>query len=140
MESEEMSARSAWLPRRDARVESFVAVPSAGCARMPERLRRRLDVCARWSRGDQAGPRRGDRDNGARPTGPALVGDMSGSKAAYWARCFGDSGEVIQHSFWLFDTEDDARAAETIFNSLRDMPEAPAILIGVDVCEVTAQM
>ena len=49
----------------------------------------------------------------ARDHGPALVGDMSGSKAAYWARCFGDSGEVIQHSFWLFDTEDDARAAET---------------------------
>jgi hypothetical protein len=58
----------------------------------------------------------------ARDHGPALVGGMSGGKAAYWARSLGDSGELIQHSFWLFD------------------PEAPAVFISADVCEVVAQM
>ena len=42
--------------------------------------------------------------------------------------------------FWLFETEADARAAETVFNSLRAMPQAPAVLISADVCEVIAQM
>ena len=50
----------------------------------------------------------------ARDHGPALVGGLSGGKSAYWARSFGDSGELIQHSFWLFDTEDDARAADRL--------------------------
>jgi hypothetical protein len=76
----------------------------------------------------------------ARDHGPALVGGMSGGKSAYWACSLGDSGELIQHSFWLFDTEDDARAAETVFKGLRDMPEAPAVFISADVCEVVAQM
>lgn len=76
----------------------------------------------------------------ARDHGPALVGGLSRNKSAYWARSLGDSGELIQHSFWLFDTEDDARAAETVFNSLREMPEAPAVFISADVCEVIAVM
>ena len=38
---------------------------------------------------------------------------------AYGARAVEDGGELIQHSFWLFETEADARAAETVFNSLR---------------------
>jgi hypothetical protein len=76
----------------------------------------------------------------AREHGPALVGGMSGNKAAYWARALDDGGTMIQHSFWLFETEEDARAAETIFNSLRDMSEAPARFISADVCEVIAQM
>jgi hypothetical protein len=75
----------------------------------------------------------------AREHGPSLVGGMSG-KAAYWVRPLDDSGRVIQHSFWLFEAEADAREAETVFNSLRDMPEAPAGFIGSDVCEVVAQM
>ena len=70
--------------------------------------------------------------------GPTLVAGMSGS-AAYWVRARDDSGTVIQHSFWLFGTEEDARAAETVFTSLRDMPEAPARFISADVCEVIAQ-
>jgi len=41
---------------------------------------------------------------------------------------------VIQHSFWLFETE------ETVFNSLREMPQAPASFISADVCEVIAAM
>ena len=76
----------------------------------------------------------------AREHGPALVGGMSGSKIAYWARALDDRGKLIQHSFWLFENEDDARAAETTFNSLRDMPQAPAVLISADVCDVIAQM
>jgi hypothetical protein len=76
----------------------------------------------------------------AREHGPTLVGGMPGSQAAYWARALDDSGKLIQHSFWLFGAEEDARAAEAVFGSLRDMPEAPARFISADVCEVTAQM
>jgi hypothetical protein len=74
----------------------------------------------------------------AREHGPALVGGMAGSKLAYWARALDDRGKLIQHSFWLFETEEDARAAETVFGSLRDMAEAPAVFISADVCEVIA--
>lgn len=70
--------------------------------------------------------------------GVAMVQGMAGASAAYWARS-SDDGEVIQHSFWLFDTEENARTAEATFNTLRDMPEAPAIFIDVDVCEVIGQ-
>ena len=76
----------------------------------------------------------------AREHGPTLVGSMAGSKAAYWARGLDDAGKVIQHSFWLFEAEEDARAAETVFSSLRDMSEAPARFISADVCEVIARM
>jgi hypothetical protein len=76
----------------------------------------------------------------AREHGPALVGGMSGSKGAYWARALDGGGNVIQHSLWLFEAEDDARAAEAVFTSLRDMPEAPAVFISADVCEVIAQI
>ena len=75
----------------------------------------------------------------ARDHGPSLVGGMSG-KLAYWARTLDDGGKVIQHSFWLFETEEDARAAEKVFGSLREMPEAPADFISADVCEVIAAM
>jgi hypothetical protein len=76
----------------------------------------------------------------ARDHGPTLVGGMSGSKFAYWARSVDDRGELIQHSFWLFEAEEDARAAGIVFESLRDMPQAPAVFISADVCEVIAQM
>jgi hypothetical protein len=56
------------------------------------------------------------------------------SAGGYWARSHG--GDIIQHSFWLFDTEENARAAEATFNTLRDMPDAPATFISVDVCEI----
>jgi heme-degrading monooxygenase HmoA len=76
----------------------------------------------------------------ARERGPLLVGGMPGSKAAYWARPVDESGEVLQHSFWLFETEADARAAETVMNSLREMPEAPAEMVSTEVCEVISTM
>jgi hypothetical protein len=69
--------------------------------------------------------------------GVAMLQGMPGSAGGYWARTLG--GDIIQHSFWLFDTEQDARAAETMFSSLRDMPDAPAIFVSVDVCEVIGQ-
>jgi hypothetical protein len=65
---------------------------------------------------------------------PMLQG-MSGSVSGYWARS-ADNGDGFQHSFWLFDTEEHARAAEVTFSSLREMPEAPATFVSVDVCEV----
>lgn len=66
--------------------------------------------------------------------GVAMLQGMAGSTGGYWARTL--EGDIIQHSFWLFDTEEDARAAETTFNKLRDMPDAPATFVSVDVCEV----
>jgi hypothetical protein len=76
----------------------------------------------------------------ARDHGPSLVGGMSGNKLAYWARALDERGKLIQHSFWLFETEGAARAAEAVFNSLRKMPQAPASFISADVCEVIAAM
>jgi hypothetical protein len=70
--------------------------------------------------------------------GAAMLQGMTGSIGGYWARTL-DSGDLIQHSFWLFDTEADARGAEATFNTLRDMPEAPATFVSVAVCEVIGQ-
>jgi hypothetical protein len=66
--------------------------------------------------------------------GVAMLQGMTGSAGGYWARSHGS--DIIQHSFWLFDTEENARAAEATFNQLRDMPDAPATFISVDVCEI----
>ena len=52
--------------------------------------------------------------------GVAMLRGMAGSAGGYWARSL--EGDIIQHSFWVFDTEDNARAAEATFNQLRDMP------------------
>ena len=70
--------------------------------------------------------------------GVAMLQGMAGSVGGYWARSV-DGSEVIQHSFWLFESEQDARAAEATFSTLRDMPEAPAVFVSVDVCEVIGQ-
>jgi len=74
----------------------------------------------------------------ARNHGPSLVSGMSGNKLAYWAGTHDERGRLIQHSFWLFETEEDAQAAENVFSSLREMSEAPADFISADVCEVIA--
>jgi hypothetical protein len=66
--------------------------------------------------------------------GAGMLKGMAGSAGGYWARSM--EGDIIQHSFWLFDTEENARAAEAAFSQLRDMPEAPATFVSVDVCEV----
>ncbi len=70
--------------------------------------------------------------------GVAMLRGMSGSAGGYWARA-NEGDDLIQHSFWLFDGEEAARAAEATFNTLRDMPEAPASFVSVDVCEVIGQ-
>ena len=70
--------------------------------------------------------------------GVAMLRGMAGATGGYWARSL-DSDDIIQHSFWLFDTEQNARAAEATFNRLRDMPDAPATFVSVDVCEVVGQ-
>ena len=70
--------------------------------------------------------------------GGAMLQGMAGSAGGYWARTL-DGGEIVQHSFWLFDTEENARTAEATFNQLREMPDAPATFVSVDVCEVVGQ-
>jgi hypothetical protein len=70
--------------------------------------------------------------------GIEMVRAMPGSRAAYWARGV-DFSDRVQHSFWLFETEEDALAAEATFRTLRDMREAPARFVSVEVCEVIGQ-
>ena len=69
--------------------------------------------------------------------GPSMLAGMTGTAGGYWARTV--AGDLIQHSFWLFDSEENARAAEATFNRLREMPDAPASFVSVDVCEVVGQ-
>ena len=69
--------------------------------------------------------------------GVAMIHAMAGSAGAYWARAI--DGELVQHSLWLFDTEQNARKAQATFNSLREMPDAPASFVSCDVCEVVGQ-
>jgi hypothetical protein len=71
--------------------------------------------------------------------GVPMIRGMAGSAGAYWARAV-DGSELVQHSFWLFDTEENARKAEATFNSLRDMLDAPASFVSCDVCEVIGQV
>ena len=70
--------------------------------------------------------------------GVAMLQGMTGSAGGYWARSV-EGGELVQHSFWLFESEESARTAEATFNTLRDMPEAPATFVSVDVCEVVGR-
>jgi hypothetical protein len=69
--------------------------------------------------------------------GVAMLRGMAGSVSGYWARTL--EGDMVQHSFWLFDTVEHARVAEATFNRLREMPDAPATFVSVDVCEVIGQ-
>jgi hypothetical protein len=70
--------------------------------------------------------------------GVALVNGFPGSRGGYWARTV-DGEDLVQYSFWLFDGEEGARAAERTYQTLREMPEAPATFVSVDVCEVVGQ-
>lgn len=67
--------------------------------------------------------------------GIAMLQAMAGSSGGYWSRSIAE-GDLTQHSFWLFDTEHHAQAAADVFGGLRNMPEAPATFLSVDVCEV----
>ena len=88
-------------------------------------------VMIKPDRADEAGSMIGER-------GVAMLQGMTGSAGGYWARSF-DEGDIIQHSFWLFDTEKNARAAEATFTQLRELPDAPATFLNVDVCQVIGQ-
>ena len=70
--------------------------------------------------------------------GVPMIQGMAGSSSAYWARPV--DGSPIQHSLWLFDSEENARSAEATFNSVREMPDAPVTFVSVDVCEVIGQV
>jgi hypothetical protein len=70
--------------------------------------------------------------------GAELLEGIPGSRGGYWARTV-DDGDLIQHSFWLFDTEDGARSAESTFSTLREMPDAPAVFVSVEVCEIVGE-
>jgi hypothetical protein len=69
--------------------------------------------------------------------GVPMVQNMDGAAGAYWARTL--NGDLIQHSFWLFNNEQNARTAEATFTQLRDLPNAPATFISADVCEIVTQ-
>ena len=69
--------------------------------------------------------------------GEAMLRGMAGAVGGYWARS--RAGDRLQHSFWLFDTEAHARAAEATFARLRDLPDAPATFVSVEVGEVVGQ-
>ena len=86
-------------------------------------------VVIKPDRADEAGSMIGER---------GVLQGMTGSAGGYWARSL-DEGDIIQHSFWLFDTEKNARAAEATFIQLREMPDAPATFLNVDVCQVIGQ-
>jgi hypothetical protein len=77
---------------------------------------------------------------GGRPEAIVLGGPpqgMAGSAGGYWART--RESDIIQHSFWLFDTDENARVAEANFGQLRHLPDAPATFISVDVCEIVGR-
>jgi hypothetical protein len=69
--------------------------------------------------------------------GVPMLQAMPGCAGGYWARTA--DGDIVQHCFWLFDTEGNAKAAEQTFSQLRDMPDAPATFVSVDVCEIVGQ-
>jgi hypothetical protein len=70
--------------------------------------------------------------------GPALLQGMAGSAGGYWSRSL-DGDTVIQHMFWLFDSEQNARTAQATTETLRELPEAPAEFVSADVCEVVGE-
>jgi hypothetical protein len=72
-----------------------------------------------------------------RERGITMLRGMAGSAGGYWARNL--DGDLVQHSFWLFDTEENARAAAATFSQLRGLPDAPATFLSVDVCEIIGQ-
>jgi hypothetical protein len=71
--------------------------------------------------------------------GVGMFREMRGSHRAYWGRPSDHADETVQHSFWLFDTEENARTAASTFCSLRDMPDAPAVFVSCDVCEIVGE-
>jgi len=70
--------------------------------------------------------------------GVSMVNGFPGSRGGYWTRTV-DGQDLIQHSFWLFDDEEGARVAEATYHTLREMADAPATFISVEVSEVVGK-
>jgi hypothetical protein len=68
--------------------------------------------------------------------GIAMVEGMAGSKTEAGGREATRTMTSFTIRFWLFDKRENARAAGRIFKTLREMPEAQATFISVDVGEV----
>jgi hypothetical protein len=66
--------------------------------------------------------------------GVPYVQSLPGFSSGYWTRNV--DGELIQHSFWLFETEEGARAAERNYVIPED---GPATLVSVEVSVVVGQ-
>jgi hypothetical protein len=67
--------------------------------------------------------------------GEAMVKGMAGIVAGYWTRTLESD---IQHSIWLFDSLENARAAAAVFG--KGPPAgAPATFVSLEVCEVVGQ-
>jgi hypothetical protein len=69
--------------------------------------------------------------------GVTLLQRMAGSSGGWWYRTTHE-GDLVQHSFWLFDTESHAQAAEEAYHEFRAGPLARTSLISVGVHEVFA--
>jgi hypothetical protein len=70
--------------------------------------------------------------------GVTMLQHMAGSSGGWWYRTLQD-GDLVQHSFWLFDTKEHAVAAWEAFHVVRAGPTTPTKTITVDVHEVFAQ-
>jgi hypothetical protein len=67
--------------------------------------------------------------------GEAMVRGFAGIVAGYWTRTLdGD----LQHSVWLFDSLENARAAAAVFGK-GPPPGSPATFVSLDICEVVGQ-
>jgi hypothetical protein len=64
--------------------------------------------------------------------GEAMVRGMAGSVVGYWARTLDSE---IQHSLWLFDTLENARAAAAVFGK-GPPPGAPATFVSLEIAEI----
>jgi hypothetical protein len=71
--------------------------------------------------------------------GVGMFRAMNGAQRAYWSRPVDDAAPLVQHSFWVFETEEDARTAAGTFSLLREAPDAPAVFVSCDVCEVIGE-
>jgi hypothetical protein len=67
--------------------------------------------------------------------GEAMVRGFAGIVAGYWTRTL-DSD--LQHSVWLLDSLENARAAAAVFGN-GPPPGAPATFVSLDISEVVVQ-
>jgi hypothetical protein len=73
-----------------------------------------------------------------RDHGEQMLHGLTGSKGGYWTRTVDGWGS---HPAFLLAVRNRGRRrlAEATFNTLREMPEAPAVFVSVNVCEVVGE-